>query len=159
MKREASRVVADSIKRRVLDAAQAADEIGGPDYPEYIGMMRDLAAEFSKRAEIADEERPRNKVRDYIRRLTGNPKADIWETGGGCTALAGYIRMSYHGKDKPDKELPYWMITDESSAPENVSTPLSVGFYSPEGDRWLCFEVSDALRAAKLINSLVTIEL
>lgn len=50
---EYSRKAAETIKAATLDALQAADEIGGPDFPEYIALMEALQFECAKRAENA----------------------------------------------------------------------------------------------------------
>jgi hypothetical protein len=130
-----SEIIAAHIRAKTLNALQDADEIGGPDRPDYVRLMLGLADECQRRAETAREQAPEIRVLRWAQK-TICVNAEIAHTGGGCTAL----RIPARG------ERCYWLVTDDNVAPESmhaaVDETFAVGLYSPEGDQWICFEVA-----------------
>lgn len=119
-----SEAAADRIKQATLAALQDADEIGGPDFPEYIELMRSLAAECERRAQVA-EDVARGDVLIHVKRKI--PTAEIAETGGGCTAI--------HIPDGEDGA--HWLITstDGATVPHSFEDgPVILGHYSDAGE-------------------------
>lgn len=139
-----SQVVAKRIMHAVLDALQDADELGGPDRPEYIELMDMLAAECRKRAQTAEETDPTAEVLAWVKEHI-NANASIWPTGGNCTAIAVPVEGGGH-----------WLITDDASAPDSLTGPLALGIYDESGERWVCFDVADMAAAAHIIGSYVS---
>jgi hypothetical protein len=138
-----SATVARGIYAATLDTMQNADELGGPEAPEYIELMEALAEECAKRAATARENFP--SMLDALRLAFPEGKTDILWTGGGCRALALYVGGGGA----------YWMITDSggASVPDTADEPCGVGFYSRDGDDWVCFDVADFAAAIALIRS------
>jgi hypothetical protein len=137
----ASTLIADRIKAAALEALQAADEIGGPDAPEYVAMMESLAAECAKRAETARENHGAPAVLRWVRQ-TINANADTWHTGGRCTAIG-----------IPCDDGGHWLITDDCSAPESMDGEVCLGRYSKDGDYWICFNCDDMYHAEAIIRA------
>jgi hypothetical protein len=146
-----SEIIAAHIRAKTLNALQDADEIGGPDHADYVSLMVSLAAECQRRAQTAREQDPQVQVLRWARKNIG-VNAEITNTGGGCTALE--IPAAREGY--------YWWVTDELSAPGSMTpetdTHFSVGLYAPDGDRWVCFNVSSMAAVALLIESATAME-
>lgn len=49
-----SEKIAADIYRDAMQALDAAEELGGPDVPEYVALMRAIAEEALRRAESAE---------------------------------------------------------------------------------------------------------
>jgi hypothetical protein len=138
-----SAVVARRIRDAVLNALQDADELGGPEAPEYIGLMEAVAAECTKRASVARENFP--PMLEALKAEFPDQVCELMWTGGNCRALAVYVG---------DRGA-YWMITGEDGGyiPEDHQEACAVGLYSKNGDSWVCFSVSNFAAAVGLIKA------
>lgn len=154
----ASRSIAQRIESRALNELQAADEIGGPSVPDYIRMMRRVAAECTRRAEVATRLLPEQVVLKWAQAHI-HPEAFIESTGGGCTAL----QIPCQSED-PKRPADFWWITDDCSAPETLGRlaegSLAVCLYAGDGemDRWVAFTVESMPQAAALIKSYSSVQ-
>jgi len=74
--------------------------------------------------------------------------AEIWDTGGGCTAIGV----------QPVNQAWHWLITDDASAPESEDCPVCVGLYTGAGDCWASFDCANLAGALRLMGSLVSHE-
>jgi hypothetical protein len=148
---KASEVIARRIERKALEVLQAADEIGGPDWREYAEMMDRLGAECLRRATVARMSHGPQAVLRTVQAWCENTPciahgvehytAEIWETGGGCTAIGVQpVGQSWH-----------WLITDDASAPDSEHDPVALGLYSPDGDCWVCFDCRNLAHALDII--------
>jgi hypothetical protein len=143
----ASKTIADHIKRCALRELQNADELGGPEFPEYVALMQEVAAECTKRAETArntQRENRRGHVLAWVQRNVNEP-AEIWETGGGCTAI---------GVSFANNSDAHWLITENASgdAPESLTGSVLLGFYRRSQEDWLTFDCRDVPQAVGIIN-------
>jgi hypothetical protein len=137
-----SAVAARGIYAAMLDTMQGADELGGPEAPEYIELMEAIAAECAQRAATARENFP--PMIEELRRAFPDRKPEVISTGGGCEAL-----MLPEGTSGA-----YWQITNEGIyVPTDAAAPCDVGLYSKSGDDWLCFGVPDFAAAVALIRA------
>jgi hypothetical protein len=142
----ASEIVAATIKARTLDALQAAEEMHGPDYPEYIEMMRELAADCTQRAETAQRQYNAERCVRLAQEWAVGRKwtAEKWETGGGCTAIG----IQAAGKSS------HWLITEAGGpdAPTNPCDPCTLGWYSAHGEGWITFDCANLADALTIIG-------
>jgi hypothetical protein len=53
-----------TIETDILDALQQAEELGGPELPEYIALMDRIASEAKRRANVARERDERTTITD-----------------------------------------------------------------------------------------------
>lgn len=134
----------DATSKRIADAAlaalQEADEITGPDRAGYIELMEYLAQECRRRAEVAEANESTRLVLNWFKSEVC-VNADIWQTGGGCTAI-GIPAGDAH-----------WLITDDSSAPDSMNALVVLGYYWNGGDNWLCFNCQDVYHARSIIDA------
>jgi hypothetical protein len=147
----ASQVSADRIGAAVVEALQAADEIGGPERPEYVRLMDRLAQLCAMRAATARANAPEQEVLRWAQRNI-HKGAFIEHTGGGCTAL----QIPVHGCPRGD----WWWLTDELSAPETVyakpgDQPFCLCLYHGEGEGqiWVGFNVTSLYDARTIIRA------
>lgn len=151
----ASQTIANALAQRVIDTLQAADEIGGPDRPEYIGMMENLARLCMLRAATARANAPEQEVLRWAQKNI-HKDAFIEHTGGGCTAL----QIPVHGSPEGD----YWWITDDASAPETMVAGEDAFFISlyrggqDAGEQWVGFTIRSMEQARDLIKSYVGVQ-
>ena len=151
----ASQVSADRIGAAVVEALQAADEIGGPERPEYVRLMDRLAQLCAMRAATARANAPEQEVLRWAQRNI-HKGAFIEQTGGGCTALQ---IPAMGGVD-------FWWLTDDASAPECMYVkPGDDPFYltlrrggDDPTDAWVGFTVSSLEHARSIIRSHAGVE-
>jgi hypothetical protein len=138
-----SALAARRIYAATVNAIQDADEIVGPEAPDYIELMDALAAECTRRAATARENFP--PMLDALKAEFPDRACELMWTGGNCRALS--VAASDRGA--------YWMITgsDGGYIPENHTEPCAVGLYSKDGDDWVCFCVTNFAAACALIRS------
>ena len=151
----ASQITANRIASDVLNALQAADEIGGPDRPEYASMMENLARVCMLRAATARVNAPEQEVLRWAQREI-HKGCFIEQTGGGCTAL----QIPVYGSTSGD----YWWITDDLSAPESLrcgDEPFCMCLYrggQDAGEQWVGFTVRGMEQARDLIQSFTGVQ-
>lgn len=96
----------------------------------------------------------KNRALEFVRQEV-SANADIWQTGGGCTAIG--IPCEVAGSGKPDG---HWLLTDCGySAPERIGAPCELGRYSEDGDHWICFDCRNLRHALDLIAAAVAVSL
>lgn len=142
MTSSASYAAAEAIKARVLNELQNADELGGPDWREYVSLMEELRDECADRARVAMETNgPRAVLRHYQARLTGRIVGEA-HTGGGCTAIE---ISADNGRT--------WLVTsaDGGCAPDDLHEPVCLGKYEDDGICLACFEFDDSAAAINVI--------
>jgi hypothetical protein len=140
----ASKIVAMRIKASALRELQAADELGGPDFSEYIELMEEMSFECKTRANTARatwRDRRRGNVLAWFREHV-NDAAAIIDTGGGCTAI--YIPIGTDGT--------HWLITDDADAPEAFG-PVVLGYYRRDMEDWITFDCKSIAQCADIIRA------
>jgi hypothetical protein len=114
---------ADHFYQRATRALQFLDEMGGPDAGDYVKVMRRLAEECERRAEVC-----------FATHLSAGPAYTgegfvLVNTGGGCMA---YQRNTEHAGC-------YVLITiqGDADAPTSTEDAVELGLYDANGDAQL----------------------
>lgn len=145
--------VANTILGKVMLTLQDAEELNGPDSPEYIRMMEKLAQICAARAETCRLNLPEQRVLRWVR-TNVHKDACIEDTGGGCTALQ--IPASSHCGPTRD----YWWLTDDAATPDRMraddgADPFWLCLYKGDGsgEKWIAFAVRSVEEAARIIRA------
>ena len=76
-----SKQAAQRIRNAIDAALQDAEECGGPDIPDYVDLMNEIAAEAKKRASCA-RQNAAHRVLTHVRGMLPGHPVEVWETGG-----------------------------------------------------------------------------